>query len=204
MSKKTIILTQKQLNEIMGGNSTYLDNADNNFREYLDNEISVTSKLDNSDGKPVTTDNISKNLSHSNDSFGFTKQVVPGNYTTESKLSWSNKHKINEDNQDLVNRQYNIGTADVPEYVSYTNLTTKKNELESERKRLGNNFPHEMQEKLDRINRVYSNAKSNSQNIRNSKKQRGERVIKQHTKQAFNGKAHTKKNTTNGIITYEK
>ena len=56
MGKKTIILTQRQLDEIVGGNSTYLDNADNNFREYLDNEVSATSKLSNGDGKPVTTE----------------------------------------------------------------------------------------------------------------------------------------------------
>jgi hypothetical protein len=185
--------------------STYLPNADSNFREYGDNEVFATGKLEDGDGDPITTDKIAKNIARNNDIMGNTKQIIPTNYRFESKMSkqdWGKKHKLNEDNQDLVNRQFNIGSSEAPRYVSYTNLTTIKNELETERQRMGNNFPQNKQEELNKINRIYSVAKSNSKNIRNSKMARGERVLKQHTKQNNNGKAHTKKN--NGpIITYE-
>ena len=205
MSKKTIILTREQLNRIIENNSTYLPDADSNFREYGDNEVFATGKLEGGDGKPVTTDKIAKNIARNNDIMGNTKQIIPTNYRFESRMSkqeWENKHKLNEDNQDLVNRQFNIGSSNAPRYVSYTNLTTIKNELETERNRMGNNFPQDKQEQLDKINRIYSTAKSNSKNIRKSKMARGERVLSQHTKQSNNGKAHTKKN--NGpIITYE-
>lgn len=195
--KKTIFLTKEQLDRLVEGDSVYLTGS--NYNEFPDNEVSATSNTDDGPGKPVTTDKISKSLSRSNDSFGFTRQVVPGNYTTESKTNWENKHKLNEVNQDLINRQFNIGTADVPHYVSYTNLTTIKNELEQERNRMGKQFPQQKQEELDKINSIYSNAKANSQNIRDNKVKRGERVRKEHTKQKNNGIPK------NGepIITYE-
>ena len=204
MSKKTIILTREQLNRIVEGNSTYLPDADSNFKEYGDNEVYASGKIEGADGKPVTTDKIAKNLSRNNDIMGFTKQIVPTGYKVESKMSkqdWENKHNLNESNQDLINRQFNIGTAEAPRYVSYTNLTTIKSELEQERQQMGQNFPQDKQEQLDKINRIYSTAKSNSKNIRKSKIERGERVIKQHNRQQFNGKAHTKKND-GPIITY--
>lgn len=204
MSKKTIILTREQLDRIVEGSSTYLPDADSNFREFGDNEVFATSKLEGGDGKPLTTDKLSKTLTRNNDSFGFTKQIVPTNYRTECKISkkeWEAKHSINESNSDLVNRTFNIGTTEAPEYISYTNLTTIISNLEKEKQQMGQSFPSEKEDKLIKLNHIYKTATNNSKNIRDSKVANGERVIKAHNKNYNNGAAHTKKN--NSIIIYE-
>lgn len=66
MSKKhkTIYVTKRQLDEIFGADSSYLDQASTGFREYGDNEITTGSKLSGrKDAKPVTTDKIASTMS---------------------------------------------------------------------------------------------------------------------------------------------
>lgn len=203
MAKRTIIINEQQLNEIIGGNSEYLDNADNDYREYLDNEVMATSKTDTgNDGDPITTDNISKKMSRSNDSFGFTRQIVPGGYTTECTVKeWRNKHNLNEDNQDLVNRNFKSNG----ENISYNNMTTKISRLNKIKNSMGNAFHGTPQEaELNSMEKSYDNAKNISKRNRENKKNLGMNVIKSAPKQSGNGKAHVGKNKNNGgIITYK-
>ena len=56
MAKKTLIISQKQLDEIVGGNSSYLDNEGEDFAENGNNEVFTGDKLDGKDAEPYTTD----------------------------------------------------------------------------------------------------------------------------------------------------
>lgn len=203
MGKKTLILTTEQINKIIEGDISYFSNP-SDYKENLDNEITVSSKTSfDGDGEPVTTDKIAQTLPPPTLSYGMTKQVI----SCSSKREWERNNLYEEThvgNNDLVGRKFNIGTNNNPEYVSYTYLTTLISDLEKKRKQMGNAFDKTSDfERLDRAKKVYSNAKSNSKSIRDSKKQMGMRVIKQHDKESGNGKAHSLKNKENGIITYE-
>lgn len=56
MAKKTLIISQKQLDEIVGGNTSYLDNEGEDFAENGNNEVFTGDKLDGKDAEPYTTD----------------------------------------------------------------------------------------------------------------------------------------------------
>ena len=50
MAKKTLIISQKQLDEIVGGNASYLDNVGEDFAENGNNEV-FTAKINNNIAK---------------------------------------------------------------------------------------------------------------------------------------------------------
>lgn len=113
MAKKTLIITQKQLDEIVGGNSAYLDNADNDFKEDAANKIYTGEKTDTEDSNPVTTDKFAKQLRRNYGYFGMgrnAKACYPA-VVTCSKSEWYNKNIVNEDNSALQNTNFGIGQS---------------------------------------------------------------------------------------------
>ena len=62
---KTIIISERQLNEILGADSSYLDNMEGDFKEFnADIEVSAGGKLSNkTDSKPITGDEYTSMLS---------------------------------------------------------------------------------------------------------------------------------------------
>lgn len=62
---KTIIITERQLRDILEADFSYLDKMEGDFNEFnAPNEIMVGGKLsDKTDAEPLTTDNLTKMLS---------------------------------------------------------------------------------------------------------------------------------------------
>ena len=113
MTKKTLILTQKQLDEIVGGNLRYLDNVDNNFKQDGANKVYTGEKTDDDDSEPVTTNKFAKQINRNYGYYGYggtIKTNAPLSITC-SKSEWKKKNKINEDNQDLSGVNFGIGQS---------------------------------------------------------------------------------------------
>lgn len=113
MAKKTLIITKKQLEEIVGGDSSYLDNADTDFKQDAVNKIYTGEKTDTEDSMPVTTDKFAKQLRRNYGYFGMgrnAKACYPA-VVTCSKSDWVNKNVVNEDNSALQNTNFGIGQS---------------------------------------------------------------------------------------------
>ena len=101
---KTIIISERQLKEIVGADSMYLDSANSDFNEFnADDEVYVGAKLDNkTDADPLTLDDfaskLAKNPSWTN--HGNTRPI-PINCSKK-------KSKITEENSAGENRTWSI------------------------------------------------------------------------------------------------
>ena len=113
MSKKTLILTQKQLDEIVGGNSAYLDNIDSDFVQDGANKVYTGEKTDDADTKPVTNDKFAKQINRNYGYYGYGRTVKSDAplMMTCSKGEWEKRNLIKEDNQDLVGSNFGIGQS---------------------------------------------------------------------------------------------
>lgn len=206
MAKKTLILTQKQLDEIVGGDMSYFDHdthlGDN---DVVDGNNEVYAGKHNS--KPVPSDKISRRLTRQT-GYGLGKKLpcaaVPY-VVTCSKADWKERNLVNEENQDLVNRKFNNGKD------SYTNTTTKIGRMEDalELAQKGIEGGAERfndlggEEEYRRLKTQYGAAKNASASRKESLSNMGIQAYQKPngTKEYGNGKAHTPKN--NQVITYE-
>lgn len=113
MAKKTLILTRKQLEEIVGGDTTYLDNAESDFTEDGANQVYTGEKTDTEDAVPVTTDKISKQLRRNLGIYGYSDRVRSNSplVMTCSKSEWKKRNLIKETNSELVNTKFGIGQS---------------------------------------------------------------------------------------------
>ena len=113
MSKKTLILTQKQLDEIVGGNSAYLDNVDSDFVQDGANKVYTGEKTDSEDTKPVTSDKFAKQINRNYGYYGYGRTVKSDAplMMTCSKAEWKKRNLVKEDNQDLVGTNFGIGQS---------------------------------------------------------------------------------------------
>lgn len=111
MAKKTLILTRKQLDEIVGGDTTYLDNADSDFAEDGANQVYTGEKTDTEDAAPVTTDKFSKQLRRNIGVYGYGSELRRSGplVMTCSKSDWEKKNLIKETNSALVNTNFGVG-----------------------------------------------------------------------------------------------
>ena len=66
MKKKTIILSQKQLDEICGGNSSYLDGIATkpDMGDIFSTEVSCDGDVDDGYADPTTTDDVSRDITN--------------------------------------------------------------------------------------------------------------------------------------------
>ena len=61
MSKKTVYITRKQLDEITGESGIYLDTVGGSANTKKSNEVAVDGTIDNKgDGNPITTDSLAE------------------------------------------------------------------------------------------------------------------------------------------------
>jgi len=230
MSKKTIILTRKQLDEIVGGDSTYLDNVESDFVQDGTNSVYTGEKTDNDDSEPITTDKFSKQIRRSSGYYGLggnVKRYSP-NMISCSKSTWIKRNLVNEDNSELVNTNFGLsqetknnisGVKDSAGAnavkngnISYGNakvIKSRMNKLQNQAKK-GDIAAQQKYEKMggkvlqDIVTKKLDNATSLVKNDKENRSNMGFNNVYQKpggTKMSGNGKAHTSK--TNQVITYE-
>ena len=214
MSKKTLILSQKQLDEIVGGNSAYLDNLGSDFVEDGNNEVYTGEKLDDKDADPLTTDKYMKQRCLDYGPWipggrGGTKSamVYTNGMIACSKKDWDKKH-IFEDNQNLVNKTY----GDDENRASNTNASTLKWRYGAAKAKAQSSNPTERQQgistmktmeknnpNLTQIVNQYNTAMNNDRNIKKTEHDMG----KPNVYQKPGGTKTTNGNKQQGIITYD-
>lgn len=117
MKKKTLILTQKQLDEICGGNSAYLDNfiSKPNGENYFATEVSADGNVNGAFADNMTTDRYADDDTRENwpmgtKAYGKNGNYIPHNLTEMSKSEWEKKNLKKEEaehgNKRLVARQF--------------------------------------------------------------------------------------------------
>lgn len=200
MSKRTIILTQRQLDEIVGGgNSPYLDGDDSSDST-----------------NHISTDGSSKKTHTTGDEYSSTLPRYSYSYFNGGM----GVGVLREANQDLVNNRFGAGTdihtGETYEGDTYENAKKKvwrKNEAEktmqtgatpeikAKAAQTLNNMQKNSPNDLTILQNQYENAKNVSQQQKEKKKQNGERILKSAPKTGV-GTAHSIK-TNNGFITYK-
>lgn len=207
MSKR-VILTQKQLDEIVGCNTAYLDNIGSDFNEFDGaNYVYTGDKTENGDAKPLTTDKLAKQMRRDSSFYGLNRNISVQTpiYVETKKSDWENK--IFEDNQNLVNRTY----GDNKNRVSNTNASTLKWRYGAAKKKAQSSDPTIKQQgistmktmeknnpNLKQIEAQYNNAMANDANIKRSQFNRGEQNVYQKS-----GGSKNDLNPTKQVITYE-
>ena len=207
MSKR-VILTQKQLDEIVGCNTAYLDNVGSDFNEFDGaNYVYTGDKTENGDAKPLTTDKAAKQMRRDSSFYGLNRNISVQTpiYVETKKSDWENK--IFEDNQNLVNRTY----GDSKNRVSNTNASTLKWRYGAAKKKAQSSDPTIKQQgistmktmeknnpNLKQIETQYNNAMANDANIKRSQFNRGEQNVYQKS-----GGSKNDLNPIGQVITYE-
>lgn len=204
MSKKTLILSQEQLDEICGGDSSYLDGLDGNddMKNKYSLEISADGGVDNGYADPTTTDDYASDITNDWMRGGANMHGYRAATIREmTKKEWE-KEFLSEDNSMLQNANFGAGNGDKGK--SYTNTTTTLSRLKkAEEKAVTGATPYEKQKaartvqtmkknwgNIDAAKAQYNAAKNNTQSIISSRPE-GQR-------KKGNGKANEPKN---GIFT---
>lgn len=135
---KRIILTQKQLDEIVGGDSSYLDSLGTDFRNDGTNAVYTGEKRSNSsDDKPITTDKVAQTLPRTP---YFYRSNTRASYFESKKGDWKKKNlkEANETNisidpttqNNMVAASDSAGANAVKNgNISHTNATTIKSRM---------------------------------------------------------------------------
>lgn len=108
---KTLILSQAQLDEVLGANSAYLDAADiSDIREYPGNEISAETNTSDGDGKPTVGDKIAGVLAKTDVMTGHPTGTGDGYNKGIPSLYCSKIHKkkVLESNSELEHRIFDV------------------------------------------------------------------------------------------------
>lgn len=209
MTRKKIILTQRQLDEICGDNSTYLDGLalTPDLSSNYSNEITTNGDIEDAYPEPITTDDLASDMT--NNTRGYWGLRGMGSVSTireMSKAEWQNRNVFTEDNQRLKNRTF--GATNDSEGKSYD--ATKKNisryNIAAQKAKSGT--PEEKQKALKTMQKMQKNwsglgVASNQYETAKKIDKQIKPVIKSAPKNAGNGKAHTKKTPDNGIFTSE-
>ena len=225
---KTIIISERQLNEILGADSSYLDNMEGDFKEFnADIEVSAGGKLSNkTDSKPITGDEYTSMLSKT---YGFNgtsrhqplvmncstdkKKVLSENVPMGQGRTWTIPDELYSQLQN--NCQMYRGDRSAAGWDRLNNLVKQKNINYGEMKRLKNFFDKDGKNDPNNYNLiggqqmeqwVQNSLKSYRGAVETDKASRAamgfDNVYQKAggTKNSGNGQAHTKKN--NGI-TYQ-
>lgn len=184
MSKRTIIITDRQLEEVLGGDATYLDAADTDTREYSGhNEITTGGP----DAEPQTADNFSKEMGKntnwwiSNARHG----IAAGTVLICSKENFS-KMTLDELNQGLQN-------LNITSVVSSDGTPVEK--IEGDEAKLAMRKTRAKQrgdkEEYDALNRTLKNRRDIANRQKRMRKEiLGEPMVKPHERITGNGQAH--------------
>ena len=208
MKIKKIILTQKQLDEICGDNSTYLDSLalKPDSKSNYSNEITTSGPIETGYPKPITTDDFASDTTNNNR--GYWRLRGMGNASTIrecSKKEWE-KEIFNETNQHLTGRTFGA-TSETPG-KSYAAVTTNKSRLNSAIKQSRSNNPQIKRKALNTIKKMQDNGSTSQLAFNQSEtaKKTDKQIhpnIKSAPKNNGNGKAHTTKITKNGTFINE-
>lgn len=206
MKKRTFILTEQQLSEILGTNMSYLDNVDSDFAQNGSNEVYTGEKTDTNDAEPITTDKYSKARVIN---FG---PWMTGGRSGYAHYTYGGSGRVMESNSDLEGTTLTIDNDDPNGKMSYTAATTKKSEMEK-LKNAANKGDKSAEtqfnnrggdETLNKINRTLDNKTGLVKRWKQNKKNMGDTNAFQKpggTKNAGNGQAHTKK-VSGGFLHY--
>ena len=206
MGKKQIILTQRQLDEICGNNSIYLDGLalTPDLPDNYSNEITTNGHIDNSYPEPTTTDDFASDTT--NNTRGYWGLRGMGSVSTireMSKKEWEKNMIFNEENQRLKHRTFGAGNnsegkgydATVKNIERYRNALEKSKTGTPEEKIKANQTMQKMQKNWSGLNvaiNQYEIAKKIDKQINPG--------IKSAPKNSGNGKAHTKKTPKDGVF----
>lgn len=122
MKKKTIIISQKQLDEISGGNAAYLDglSCKPDIANVFGTEVTTDGTTDGGYAKPTTTDDAAKMKtnnwrgnawSHGMGGYGLGALNMREEDEKMSVKEWREKY-LSEDNARLVNKRFGAGGGD--------------------------------------------------------------------------------------------
>lgn len=224
MKMKRVIFTQRQLDEVIGGDFQYLKNNTTGMGQKGDAEIVANPTLSNDEehGDPITTDEFGSKIAP-NRRFGY----IGASKVNITCSKNNKKNALNETNQDLINKKFKIPdeiygrlknnlqqiqNKSAKGYKRLTNLVNSRYITTNEMYRLRNFFNNN--EKTAEyeliggsdfkkwIEKELSTATTMSQQSKEIKRDLGQNnaFIKSHEKKCGNNGAHTRK----GIeITYE-
>lgn len=227
---KTIIISERQLYEIVGADPSYLDSMEGDFKEYNAGiETMVGGKLsDKSDADPLTTDDLTQMLSKTygsstvmqqeprtiNCSKNVKKKTLSENSPMGQGKTWVIPDELYGQLQN--NSQMYQGDKNAAGWDRLKNLIGQRNVKYGEMKRLKNYFETQGKKDQNAYNLlggakmeqwVQNSLKSYRGAIETDKANRsamGQENVYQKaggTKNSGNGKAHSKKN--NGITYFE-
>ena len=183
MSKKTLILSQEQLDEICGGDSSYLDGLDRNddMKNKYSLEISADGGVDNGYADPTTTDDYASDLTNDWMRGGANMHGYRAATIREmTKKDWDRTY-LKEDNNMLKNMNFGAGNGDTGK--SYTNTTTTLSRYNKAKETAATGATPEIKQKakntvstmqknwgnIDIAKNQYNASKANSQNIIHSR-----------------------------------
>ena len=212
MAKKTLILSQAQLDEICGGNASYLDGfADEGGDLAVDstNKISAEGSVDFGYPDKMTTDDMGDFLTNNVVGYANTRGMGVSAVKESKKSEWIKKNLSEESEHGNARLQIrNFGTTNGDAGKSYSatkQAVYRKNKAE---KKLNSTNPIERQKaqatlnkmrtnwsQLDNAEAQYTSAKAADKTIQGAKPEGTK--INSAPKNNGNGKAHTPKN---GII----
>ena len=206
MAKKTLILSQKQLDEICGGDSNYLDGLALNPDLPLDfaNQVTTNGSVEQGYADPMTTDDFADEFKHNRRNFCLRGRAMGSTVREMTKRDWEIKIVFNEDNQRLLRR--NFGATNDSEGKGY--YATKKNIErydDASEKSKNASTPEERQKALETMRTMERNwpglevAKNQYETAKKIDKQIRPN-IKSAPKESGNGKAHSIKKPVDGVF----
>lgn len=206
MAKRQIILTQEQLNEICGDNSTYLDGLalTPDLADNYSNEITTNGGLDGAYPDPLTTDEYGKEITKTRRVTGFGNRWGAAPTLEEmSKKDWEDKMIFNEENARLKNRKFGISNGD--NGTTYYSTIKGKERLENAQQKVQSGTPEEKR----KAQKTIANMLKNNPNLPLAIQQYGNAKVMDGsikrpinvTTRSGNGKAHTPKTPSNGVFT---
>lgn len=205
MGKRKIILTQKQLDEICGDNSTYLDGLalTPDLKDNYSNEITTNGSIDDTYAEPLTTDDFAKDTTNNNRGYWGLRGM--GSVSTIREMSKKDWEKIifNEDNQRLKYRKFGATTDSEAKSYDATKKNISRYRIAAmkaktgtpEEKAKANKTMQKMQNNwsgLGVATNQYETAKKIDKQIKPT--------IKSTPKTSGNGKAHSKKEPNDGGV----
>ena len=135
MSKKTLILSQKQLDEICGGDCSYLDGLANkpDMGDIFSTEVSSDGGIDGGYAEPTTTDDVSHDMT--NNWRGNAKLHGMGPITVRemTKKDWDKEYLSEDGNSALKNVNFGATNGEVGKSyaATKTNLSRRNKALET-------------------------------------------------------------------------
>lgn len=205
MAKKTIILSQKQLDEIYGGDSTYLDGLALNpdLPQDFANQITTNGSVEQGYSDPMTTDEFADEFKFNKRNFCLRGRAEGSMVREMSKKDWENSVIFTEENQRLANRTF--GASSHSDGKSYE--ATKKNlsRYRIAAKKMKTGTPEEKMKAANTMKKMQDNW--SGLGIASTQYETAKKVdkeikpgIKSAPKTSGNGKAHSIKTPDNGVF----